>query len=472
MEKRKEKAVNIYVTRKSFSGKPGSGKGDDGLDDGDQYLFKGVATALQAGSSPPAKPSKIMDDIRQDSSLVDRTEALIRKMNRKDQEIEKLCALLDALEPIPGLDAEKFQKLIESGDDDGADYRDAKIVALAKKNRRLTLELQKSRVSAESRALQIQELSETVQKMEAASASASAVNRSAKASRSAASSSAAAAGGAAGDEGDVAGDAERVASLKKELSAAMKSNDDMRRKNFQLSEEVKLLTRALANEVGDGVSVEQAVDGGWRGRAQQIIMLKAKIKRLEQTIANGEVVVVPPGVPGLDGDAAAPVRVPKGGRRAGQPANVDTKAESDLNDMSNDRKHAIESIVQERDTLVKENHQLEVKLQGTKARIRNLETDVQTQKQQLKMLLSAKDGDDELIDALQTEVKRLQDTAVALTKSNRHTTTTAAAASTTAQTPPVDHLHSEITRLKRLCKQQQEQLSTQEDTIRTLRNKQ
>jgi len=101
-----------------------------------------------------------------------------------------------------------------------------------------------------------------------------------------------------------------------------------------------------------------------------------------------------------------------------------------------------------------------------------LETDVQTQKQQLKMLLSAKDGDDELIDALQTEVKRLQDTAVALTKSNRHTTTTAAAASTTAQTPPVDHLHSEITRLKRLCKQQQEQLSAQEDTIRTLRNKQ
>lgn len=40
---------------------------------------------------------------------------------------------------------------------------------------------------------------------------------------------------------------------------------------------MKKLTRALTKELGEGVSIEQAVDEGWRGRAQTIVMLKSKV---------------------------------------------------------------------------------------------------------------------------------------------------------------------------------------------------
>ena len=470
----KEKAVNIYVTRKSFTGKLPDKEYDDDNDD-EAHLFPGVeAIAQKYGmqQSPPKQNSKsggaIMDEIKNGSMLVDRTEALIRKLNKKDQEIEKLCALLDALAPIPGLDAEKFQKLLDGSDEDGADFRDAKIVSLAKKNRRITLELQKARMSAESRALQVQELSENLQKIE--SVAAANANTSSK-TRGRASGH----DGTDGDnsQGNDANSVEKLNAIRKELAMAVKSVDDMRRKNEKLSEEVKTLTRTLANELGDGVSVEHAVDGGWKGRGQQIIMLKSKVKRLEQSIAMGNT------TNGNNDDTTSPLlnaRVPKGGRPAGTASNnVDSKAETELADMSNDRKQAIESIVGERDSLIKENQQMDVKLQGCKARIRNLESDLQTQKQQLKLVLNAKDGDDELIDALQLEIKRLQDAAVANARNpgNRAAAAKAAEvvfAGSSAAAANQDLLTNEITRLKRLCKQQQEQINTQDEVIRALRN--
>ena len=453
----KDKAVNIYVTRKSFSGKPIIGDRVD--DDIDSHLFPGVQAIAQkyaSRSSPPKSSKSMIEEIENGTALIDRTEALIRKLNKKDQEIEKLCVLLDAMEPVPGLDAEKFQKLLD-GDED-ADFRDAKIVALAKKNRRLTLELQKARISAESRALQVQELAENVQKLESAGAAAMAAKSTAKTARGSRLT-----GGGDDAGNDEASSADKLNSLRKELASVMKSMDDMRRKNFQMSEEVKTLTRTLMNEVGDGVTLEQAVDSGWRGRAQQIIMMKSKVKRLEQTIANGGAGAgAGAGADGSGLDPShVPAKAPKGGRRAS--TNVDTKAEHDLVDMSNDRQQAIETMIGERDNLFKENQFLDTKLQGAKARIRNLEGDIQTQKQQLKMVLKAKDGDDDLIDALQLEIKRLQE---ASRESERHhRAPLQATASGTSE-----HHAAELSRLQRLCKQQQEQINTQDEVIRSLRN--
>lgn len=44
------------------------------------------------------------------------------------------------------------------------------------------------------------------------------------------------------------------------------------------------VTRALAKEVGDDTPISKVVEGGsdWRGRAQQITLLKAKISDLQQ----------------------------------------------------------------------------------------------------------------------------------------------------------------------------------------------
>ena len=44
------------------------------------------------------------------------------------------------------------------------------------------------------------------------------------------------------------------------------------------------LTRALVKEIGEETPINKVVEGGsdWRGRAQQITLLKAKINELQQ----------------------------------------------------------------------------------------------------------------------------------------------------------------------------------------------
>ena len=75
--------------------------------------------------------------------------------------------------------------------------------------------------------------------------------------------------------------------LSKELGGANKKVEDLRRKLQEAEDENKKLTRALLKEVGDGITLEEAVDEGRKGRAQTIVMLKNKIKRLESAMAQG-----------------------------------------------------------------------------------------------------------------------------------------------------------------------------------------
>jgi regulator of replication initiation timing len=358
------------------------------------------------------------------SELIDRTEGLIKKLAKKDLEIEKLCILLESLEPIPGLSADSMRKYLDNNVDDGADFRDAKIVALAKKNRNLMVMLNKERASADSRGLQIQELTEKLQQIERL--------------------------GSSSKRNEPQQDALQ---LRKEIISLNKSIEDLKRKFSQSVEENKKLARALSNEVGDSVTVEQAVEGTWRGRAQQIIMLKAKIRKL--TDDKGLTVTPATAVSGSGSGL-----MPKAKRN-----DVDSRAQEELVDMSVERKFVVESIIEERDSLAKITQQLEEKVLAHKARIRNLEADASRQKQQMKVVLDVKDGDDELIDALQQEIQRVK-----LHSKGKE-------APVTYSQPPqevsaeTETIHADLIRLKRLCKSQADQLTTQEGVIRSLRSK-
>lgn len=358
------------------------------------------------------------------SELIDRTEGLIKKLAKKDLEIEKLCILLESLEPIPGLSADSMRKYLDNNVDDGADFRDAKIVALAKKNRNLMVMLNKERASADSRGLQIQELTVKLQQVESL--------------------------GSSSKRNEPQIDSLQ---LRKDITSLNKSIEDLKRKFSQSVEENKKLTRALSNEVGDSVTVEQAVEGTWRGRAQQIIMLKAKIKKL----SDDKGLTVTPGN-AMSGSGSG--LMPRAKRN-----DVDSRAQEELVDMSVERKFVVESIIEERDSLAKITQQLEEKVLAHKARIRNLEADASRQKQQMKVVLDVKDGDDELIDALQQEIQRVK----ILSKGKD--------VPVTYSQPPqevsaeIEATHADLNRLKRLCKSQADQLTTQEGVIRSLRSK-
>ena len=70
----------------------------------------------------------------------------------------RYAVLLESLEPVPGVNPEKILKLIESGSqasDASTDYRDVKIVSLAKKCRALNLSLMKEKSLLDKKSLEL-----------------------------------------------------------------------------------------------------------------------------------------------------------------------------------------------------------------------------------------------------------------------------------------------------------------------------
>ena len=379
--------------------------------------------------------NSIRRDIVGGSDLIDKTEALIRRLAMKDNEIERLCILLETVEPIPGICVESMRKHIENtaDADDCADFRDSKIVALAKKNRNLTVLLNKERASADSRGLHNQQLIDRVKQLESKDS------------------------GHSKRDGSSADSQNDLLAARRELLAANKSVEDLRRKLFQSTEENKKLSRALQNELGESATVDQAVEGTWRGRAQQIIMLKSKIKKLSSAV---------------DDNVSSATMSTAGTVSRGKRSDVDTMAQEELAEMSLERKHAIESIFEEKEALLKGNQQLEERVQAHRARIKNLEADASRQKQQIKLVLDVKEGDDELIDALQQEIQRFKVHA----KTNGGTVGAAAKVSQNhegqrSNAVDVDAIVADATRLRRLCKSQADQINTQDEVIRSLRSR-
>lgn len=137
--------------------------------------------------------------------------------------------------------------------------------------------------------------------------------------------------------------------------------------------------------------------------------------------------------------------------------------------------------------------QLQNRVQKYKARVRALETDASTHKQQLKVLVEKTESDDILIEALQEEIQTLrqqnddykkkilsqqqqlsQSTMVRTMKINEVTgnmmQVTQGGGGGGAGGGYQESHEAEILRLKRLCKQQAAQLETQENLIQQLRS--
>ena len=239
------------------------------------------------------------------------------------------------------------------------------------------------------------------------------------------------------------------AQLRKDLAAANKTVEELRRKVAKATDESKGLAQALAREVGEGVTLEQAVDGGWRGRAQQIIMLKSKIKRLEATA----------GLNATTGTVQTSVS------RHVRGLDVDSQAESGLAEMSNERRVAVDAIVEERARLLEDYQKLDAKSQGQKARIRKMEEEAQTHRSQLKIVLDKSETDDQLISALRRQVTMLQQSTSTSSRKDEARMEVAVRQAGALATSAAD---TEIARLRRQIQAQREQIQTQDARLREL----
>eukprot|EP00607_Mallomonas_marina_P010710 CAMPEP_0182421090 /NCGR_PEP_ID=MMETSP1167-20130531/6309_1 /TAXON_ID=2988 /ORGANISM="Mallomonas Sp, Strain CCMP3275" /LENGTH=419 /DNA_ID=CAMNT_0024597867 /DNA_START=12 /DNA_END=1272 /DNA_ORIENTATION=+ len=353
----------------------------DDEDDEDEEQEQYHVHQNESSHHKDAAESVIIQNIIESQSSHKRIDNLVIKLDEKNKELEKLCTLLEAIEPIPGLDPDKFLQAMEDPSGEGpTDFRDAKILQLAKKCRTLTVALNKERGGGHSKKQEIEDLQlrcEQLQKelnMVSSPAARAVMSKEREKERE------------RERDGRENGGNEESKDMRKELQSAQKQVEDLRRKYHNSQEETKKYQRVLMKELGEGVSIEQAVEEGWRGRAQQIIMLKNKIKRLEASVAP-------------TGAAVSAVRS-KSGK---QLSEIEQRAMDELADMSNDRQQAIEALTEEHSRVLEESQQLKQKLEAQKARIRILENDSSKQKNQIKVLLEKTTADDELVEALRAE---------------------------------------------------------------------
>lgn len=183
------------------------------------------------------------------------------------------------------------------------------------------------------------------------------------------------------------------------LAETKKQCEELKAKNAVLQAELKRTQRALVREAGEEVPLDELVNGsgtgvdGRRGRAQQIIMLKAKVKKLQAELSAAAALAVAP----VDGTSAA--AAPAG------TLDVDERAHKELANQSVHRQKQVDKLTTERDALQESMQQLTRKLEALKSRAQVLDKEKQDARAKLQVLVDKSRTDDALVDALQRQVE-------------------------------------------------------------------
>eukprot|EP01006_Ploeotia_vitrea_P021356 TRINITY_DN53718_c0_g1_i1.p1 TRINITY_DN53718_c0_g1~~TRINITY_DN53718_c0_g1_i1.p1 ORF type:complete len:573 (-),score=76.78 TRINITY_DN53718_c0_g1_i1:124-1608(-) len=207
--------------------------------------------------------------------------------------------------------------------------------------------------------------------------------------------------------------AKQIKEWKEAADKAHKTIGEMRRQNQQLKDDIKRVKSTLQKEIGDDVSVDKAIDegGGWRGRAQQITLLKQKLKELQKQQNNTY-----DGLASEDGtmSRAAPSHAPSHtthhtyATTCATGRDVDDVQKDNLDRISNDRQTKINQLtlqLTEATTKIKEYNQT---VEATKARTVILEKTNNDLKTKLHRVIEKTENDDKLIEMYKSEMSRLR----------------------------------------------------------------
>jgi hypothetical protein len=314
------------------------------------------------------------DGFSEAKELSGQNATLLTQLDAKDKEIDELHVLMRAIEPIPGLDPERFLDVMHGSEMVDQDYRDAKILDLSKKLKNSNVQLQTHKSASKKMTTDMSALQKELEKKK-------------KELNAVASPAARAAALKSASENS---QSPSKAHTPRGEVAIQKKVEDMRFKLDQKNAEVKKMQNVLQKELGEGVDMKKMLDdnSNWRGRAQQIVMLKTKVKRLENERSAAIT------------SAANPNFKSNRGR-----SDVDIRAQEDLHDMGEQRREAVEQVTLENQRLSEEAEKITTKFQAAKARTHVLENETKKQVGQMKTLLDKTGMDDELIDALREELE-------------------------------------------------------------------
>ncbi|XP_068261214.1 coiled-coil domain-containing protein 13 isoform X2 [Nyctibius grandis] len=200
-------------------------------------------------------------------------------------------------------------------------------------------------------------------------------------------------------EGNLAENPE-VKALQEKLTAANFKVMEYRNQLQFAKQELKMTQKLLANEVGEDVNIQSLLtnSSSWRGRAQQILVLQSKVRELENLLGQNKTRT---SLSEIDEEFLALTDPRK--------LSAQEKALLKIRSLEKEKKEALEKLTGEHDALQKNHEEVKKKLDASKARNKVLCSEVKTLKGQITTLLEKGKHDDELIDALLSQQKQMQE---------------------------------------------------------------
>ncbi|RZF43256.1 hypothetical protein LSTR_LSTR001517 [Laodelphax striatellus] len=169
-----------------------------------------------------------------------------------------------------------------------------------------------------------------------------------------------------------------IKELTEKLNSANLKYYEAKNQSQKLKQDLKAAHKALANEIGEEYSLQNALTGnGWRGRAQKISSLQLKVSQLAEKLANQQ------SFQSQSHDVLVNVR----------------QAEKEMrNELATELKECKSELEQTKN-----------KFNVSKMRCKVLEGELQSNKEKINSILNKSNHDDQLIAALTSQVNSLKD---------------------------------------------------------------
>ncbi|CAH0599858.1 unnamed protein product [Chrysodeixis includens] len=171
--------------------------------------------------------------------------------------------------------------------------------------------------------------------------------------------------------------------LNSKLATVNKKLYESKNRNLELKNDILIATKILQQELGDKfTSIKELQNDikGWKGRAQQIILLQAKISELEEKLGTKQ-------------------------RTDKEDSSKHKNQGQIIRELEAKKKKENDLALKDMESLKEENHDLKRRLDGAKCRIRSLECDATLIRQKMQTFVEKSSHDDLLINEQRNQIK-------------------------------------------------------------------
>jgi len=317
------------------------------------------------------------DDFQIVGELQEQNQNLLLQLDAKDRELREVQNYLSKIQvrhrssfsshrPVPTKPCDLFSIVTDiallSRAAQTSEAREGKILELAKKNRALNVAIEREK----SRVVRLQSEIENVKKTTSPRRSSKGAGKPASAD--------------VGLSQHLQISSREIASWKEKFSEASKRCAEVQAKADALKTERDRLLRVLQKEVGEDVSLGKILEDGsdWRGRAQQIILLKNKVRELKKELGHSG---------------------------ANDTGRHELQYRKNLQKLEDTRRKEKDSLARELSETNEEYRSLRMKYDANLSRKKIVESENRDLRQKLGVLLTKTQNDDKLIDALKRELQ-------------------------------------------------------------------